>query len=290
MKYLEAKFIINSPEDIMQTAKDLLADMAGEAGFESFEDTATGINGYVQEQLFNREMLDAGIATFPLSTVSVSYTVNKVEDQDWNEAWESEGFAPINIGNSIVIYDAKDKTENIASETTEASPILIKIDARQAFGTGTHETTQMIITVLASMDLKGKSTLDCGCGTGILSIAAAKLGATRTVGYDIDEWSVDNTRHNAALNGVEVDARLGDASVTDRLEDKFDIVMANINRNILLDDMPRFVNVMKADGTLILSGFYKEDTTLLHTQATELGLKETETKVYGDWACMVFSR
>ena len=148
----------------------------------------------------------------------------------------------------------------------------------------------MIIASLLDMQLEGKSVLDCGCGTGILSIAAAKCGATHCMGYDIDEWSVDNSRHNAQLNGVDMQVLLGDASVTATLNEKFDVVLANINRNILLADMPAFVGVMKEGGVLILSGFYPSDAAMLCDKAATLGLTLTAQKSNGDWACLMFSK
>ena len=285
MKYLAAHFEIACMDDMMQSARDLLMDVAGEAGFESFEDTERGVDGYVQEQLFDRQLLDDGIASFPLDGVSIVYNINKVEDQDWNAVWEEQGFEPIDIDHRVVVYDAKGEVPQ-----HDACAVMIGIDARQAFGTGTHETTQMIIASLLDMQLEGKSVLDCGCGTGILSIAAAKCGATHCVGYDIDEWSVDNSRHNAQLNGVDMQVLLGDASVTATLNEKFDVVLANINRNILLADMPAFVGVMKEGGALILSGFYPSDAAMLCDKAAALGLTLTAQKNNGDWACLMFSK
>ena len=285
MKYLAAHVEIACMDDMMQSARDLLMDVAGEAGFESFEDTERGVDGYVQEQLFDRQLLDDGIASFPLDGVSIVYNINKVEDQDWNAVWEEQGFEPIDIDHRVVVYDAKGEVPQ-----HDACAVMIGIDARQAFGTGTHETTQMIIASLLDMQLEGKSVLDCGCGTGILSIAAAKCGATHCVGYDIDEWSVDNSRHNAQLNGVDMQVLLGDASVTATLNEKFDVVLANINRNILLADMPAFVGVMKEGGALILSGFYPSDAAMLCDKAAALGLTLTAQKNNGDWACLMFSK
>ena len=208
-----------------------------------------------------------------------------MEDQDWNAVWEEQGFEPIDIDHRVVVYDAKGEVPQ-----HDAGAVMIGIDARQAFGTGTHETTQMIIASLLDMQLEGKSVLDCGCGTGILSIAAAKCGATHCMGYDIDEWSVDNSRHNAQLNGVDMRVLLGDASVTATLNEKFDVVLANINRNILLADMPAFVGVMKEGGALILSGFYPSDAAMLCDKAASLGLTLTAQKSNGDWACLMFSK
>lgn len=285
MKYLAAHFNIVCADDALQTARDLLAYTAGEAGFESFEDTPHGIDGYVQEQLFDKQTLDKGIETFPINGVRIIYNINKVEDQDWNAVWEQTGFEPINIENRIMVYDAKG---NIPPHGENA--VTIAIDARQAFGTGTHETTQMVIASLLETDLKGKSVLDCGCGTGILSITAAKCGAGRCVGYDIDEWSVENSRHNAILNQVEMEVMLGDASVADSISGNFDVVMANINRNILLADMPVFAKKINKGGTLIMSGFYQEDAAVISLKAHSLGLTPVGQKTNGDWTCLTFCR
>lgn len=285
MKYLAAHFNIACTDSALQTARDLLADIAGEAGFESFEDTADGIDGYVQEQLFDQPTLDSGIQEFPIDGVRITYNINKVEDQDWNEAWEQSGFEPINIDNRIVVYDAKG---NVPPHCEDA--ITIAIDARQAFGTGTHETTRMVIATLLQLDLHGKSVLDCGCGTGILSIAAAKCGAERCTGYDIDEWSVDNSLHNASLNQVDMEVKLGDASVADSISGTFDVVMANINRNILLADMPVFATKMKAGATLIMSGFYQEDAKMITDKALSLGLTPVGQRSNGDWTCLTFNK
>ena len=141
------------------------------------------------------------------------------------------------------------------------------------------------------MPLKGMRVLDCGCGTGILGICALKLGADSVVGYDIDEWSADNTRHNAVINQVDnnMTALCGDATVLDGFSTEFNLVMANINRNILLNDMERFRSVMTSGASLILSGFYKEDCALLESKAQSLGLSLQATRTDGDWACLLFT-
>lgn len=288
MKYLVAEFRIDCANDMAQIAKDLLADMAGEAGFESFEDTDGGLNGYVQESAFDEEQLNGSLRDFPIDNVQITYNINKVEDHDWNEEWERQGFEPIAIGDKIVVYDAKRQAD---AATVPASATAIAIDARQAFGTGTHQTTRMVISSLMDTDVKGKHVLDCGCGTGILSIAAAKLGAADCTGYDIDEWSVDNSRHNAELNHVgNLHVLQGDAALLDRYTEQFDIVMANINRNILIADMPKFALAMRKGGQLLLSGFYMEDVEMLKAKAESLGLKYVGVRNDGDWACLAFQK
>ena len=301
MKYYEVEMTITP---CTQDAQDILSAMAAEAGFETFEETPTGLLGYVQQSLFLQDALDAVIANFPFEGTHIIYKVREAEDRDWNEQWEQEGFEPIEVSNRrsrfvplgqrsqkedgrcVVIHDGR----HLGNLPFDNLLFTIEIDAVMAFGTGTHETTRMICATLLDMDLQGKRVLDCGCGTGILGICALKLGAQECVGYDIDEWSADNTRHNAVINHVDdhLTSLCGDSSVLSDFAAEFDIVLANINRNILLADMPHFVRVMKPGATLILSGFYDTDCALLSSKAQQLGLKLIATRTDGDWASMVF--
>ena len=292
MKYYEVNMTI---EPCSQDAQDLLAALTAEAGMETFEETETGLKGYAQQQLFDEEALQQSISDFPMDGVTINYTICEAEDKDWNEQWEQEGFEPIIIRGEklgvrgeksadIMIHDGRHLPTDISHPT---STIMIEIDAHMAFGTGTHETTRMICRQLMGMNLKGKRVLDCGCGTGILGICALKLGAESCVGYDIDEWSADNTRHNAVINQVDnrLEVLYGDASVLEGFGAEFDVVLANINRNILLQDMEYFANVMVPGATLILSGFYQSDCKLLEEKATSLGLRPIAVVTEGDWAC-----
>ena len=285
MKYYEIEINIKPCTD---STRAIMTALAADAGCEAFEDTKTGVMAYVQQALFDREALDDSISSFPIDETTITYKVREAEDKDWNEQWEQEGFEPIVVADKLVIHDGRHLPSAIS---LQPSAISIEIDAHLAFGTGTHETTRMICATLLGMNLRGKRVLDCGCGTGILGICALKLGAASCVGYDIDEWSADNTRHNAVIN--QVDNRLqplcGDSSVLSGYGAEFDLVMANINRNILLADMPRFVNVMAPHSTLILSGFYETDCALLESKAQQLGLRLTATKTDSNWACMVLN-
>lgn len=286
MKYLVAEFKIECQDGMIQIARDLLTDALGEAGFETFENTEEGINGYVQESLFDENAMNDVISNFMLPDVTINANIQEAEYKNWNEEWEEAGFERININDSITIYDARHDDGNGI-----ASGISIGIETKQAFGTGTHETTRMIVSTLLNIDLKGKRVLDCGCGTGILGIAASKLGASEVVGYDIDEWSSENAIHNAELNGVgNMKVMLGDASVLKSVEGKFDVVLANINRNILLADMPAFVSVMADDSLLILSGFYASDVDLLIEKASSLGLSKIDSKSDSEWTCLVLKK
>ena len=281
MKYFEVDFTI-SPYSA--DASDVLAAMAGEAGFETFEETETGLKGYVQQSLFDASVLKTALEDFPFEDTTISYDIREAEDRDWNEQWEQEGFEPIVISDNLIIHDGR----HLPDSTPDIS---IEIDAKLAFGTGTHETTRMICSTLLELQPKGR-VLDCGTGTGILSICALKLGAQEAIGYDIDEWSVDNARHNAVINQVDnrFTSLLGDASILNKVEGTFDLVMANINRNILLNDMPQFVSKMNADATLILSGFYTDDCQILIEKAQTLGLTLQQQKEDQQWACLVLTR
>lgn len=285
MKYLVAKFKIATSEDLLQVCKDLLADSAAEAGFESFEETQEGLEAYVQKELFDKDALDASIADFPIEGTDISYTIEDTEDKDWNEEWEEQGFDPICVDDQVLIYDAKHPELH---PTTSPDHIEIGIEAKLAFGTGNHETTRMIVSTLLNMNLYKMRVLDCGCGTGILGLVASKLGASEVVGYDIDEWSVENAKHNAQLNGVDnLEVYFGNASVINHISGVFDVVLANINRNILLEDMKSFRGVLNEGGYMILSGFYEEDIPVLLEKAKEFGLYESGRRTDNNWACLV---
>lgn len=287
MKYYVANFDIECAEELLQPARELLSAAACEAGFEAFEDTDNGIAGYVQRPLYDKEALDAAIADYMPEGTQVTYNIEDVPDQDWNQDWEDQGFEPIGVSDHLVIYDAKHT--DMSMFAGDDGVMRIFIEARNAFGTGTHQTTRMILRRLLGMDLTGKSVLDCGCGTGILGIVASRLGANRVLEYDIDEWSSENAKHNAALNGVEnLDVLLGDASVLDGVKEEFDVVIANINRNILLNDMTAFRSHLKTGGKLILSGFYETDVPMLEQAAQSNGLTIIDVVTDGEWACAMF--
>ncbi len=288
MEYLKAVFTLNVAEEYMDAAKDLLADLAAAAGFEAFEETDDKLVGYVQPQLLDKMALDEAIADFPIASASIAYEMVEAENRNWNEAWEASGFEPICIDGRCIIYDARHYSQ---ADLPVEFDLQVAIEPRQAFGTGAHETTRMVVAQLLSMPLKGKRILDCGCGTGILGIVASKLGADRVLGYDVDEWSVDNSLHNAHLNGLQnMAVRKGDATTLNAGDGLFDVVVANINRNILLADMPRWVQMMAQGGRIVFSGFYQTDVPMLVEAAADLGLKLISEREQENWACLTFCK
>lgn len=286
MNYKIANCTISGQPALVQTAKDLLADALGEVGFESFEETQQGLKAYIPVENFDEQCLKEVLKNIPIQGIDLTYHLEDMEDKNWNETWENAGFPPIDIDEQLIIYDAKS-----AFVPATDHKIYIGIEARQAFGTGNHQTTRMMISMLLQLRLSEKRVLDCGCGTGILSIAASKLGASKVIGYDIDEWSVNNTLHNATMNNVtNLEVFHGNAQVLSHVSGLFDVVLANINRNILLQDMTSFVELMSPGAILLLSGFYESDANLLIEKATQLGLVERNRKTEDDWCCLMFTK
>ena len=298
MKYYEVEFNLTP---YSADACDLLAALAGEAGFETFEEKENGLLGYVQQSLFDEAALQEALEDFPFEGITIGYDVREAEDRDWNEQWEQEGFEPIVIQRREVRGERGEKCPAIVIHDGRHLPqcdceLSIEIDAKLAFGTGTHETTRMVCSALLSYlspltpHLSPLKILDCGTGTGILAITALKLGACEAVGYDIDEWSVDNARHNAVINRVDdrFTSLLGDVSILKEVAGTFDLVMANINRNILLADMPMMHEKMAPGARLILSGFYTADIPMLTEKAQSLGMTLVSQDEDNDWACLVF--
>lgn len=278
MKYLEFTF---HTTPCTETVNDVLAAVLGDAGFESFVPQEDGIAAYIQKDLYDEATVKASIEEFPLPDTAIEYTFVEAEDKDWNEEWEKNFFQPIVIGDRCAIHS----TFHQDVPKTEYD---IVINPQMAFGTGHHETTSLIITELLDSDLNGKSLLDMGCGTSILAILARMRGAAPCTAIDIDEWCVRNSLENIELNHVDsISVSQGDAS---SLEGKgpFDVVIANINRNILLNDMKQYVRCMHPGSELYMSGFYVDDIPLIQAEAESNGLRLVHHKEKNRWAAVKF--
>ncbi len=278
MKYYELKFEITSAAN--QDACDLLAALLGEIGFEAFEPTAEGIKAYIQQQLYDEEALKQIIEAFPMQT-EINYQACEASYENWNEQWEAEGFEPIVIGQDICVHD----TRHLPAQSYAYD---ITINPRMAFGSGTHPTTQMILHALTQKNIKGLRVMDAGCGTGVLGILCLMRGAENVLAYDIDEWSTQNAELNFGLNGMtaNVQIRLGDSSVI-KDERGLDLILANINRNILVADMPVWRNTLKDGGRLLVSGFYEQDAPIIVAEAEKLGLKEISRQMQEEWCLLL---
>lgn len=293
MQYIEVVFTTPKEKEYLV---ELIPYELGQLGFESFQETEDGLLAYVQRQLFDADALAEAVKALPDGD-EIVYSVCDAEYKDWNEEWEREGFEPIVI-DDMIIHDCV--------HPIDVTPYIynIVIDARLAFGTGTHETTQMMLRNMRSVietlldegvgeSEKTLRLLDCGCGTGILSIAASKMGTTEVVGYDIDEWSVENSHHNAQLNSINgCKFFLGDASLLGtEIGGTFDVVVANINRNILMHDVQQFAGMMHKGSYLIVSGFYTEDSEAITASFASQGLIPALPPLENhNWQSLVFTK
>lgn len=257
-----------------ETASALTQMELGERGFEAFVDNSTGFEGYIQTSQFGAETM-AGVET-GVEGVTMAWEAEDAPDADWNEEWERESFTPIDIDGRMTIRAP-------GHPRGPRGAVEVLIDPQMAFGSGHHETTRMIARWLLDNDQRGKSVVDMGCGTGVLGIAAKKLGAARVTAVDIDEWSVRNAESNARLNGVEIEVRQGDAATPAEEEEPDDTLLANINRNVLLAGMPHFAKSIKRGGTLVMSGFLADDVEPLRHCCAANGLTMEGTAEDGEW-------
>jgi len=258
------------------SAEILIAELA-EAGFESFEETEDRIFAYIPQKDFDRTLL-ANIDFYSDERPVEEF----IKDQNWNAVWESN-YDPVLIAGKVYVRAPFHKSrEDVAFE--------IEINPKMAFGTAHHETTSLIIEYLLEEQPKipGKSVLDMGCGTGVLSILAAMQGATEVLAVDNDNWSYESTAENAEINNTpQVNALLGDASLLPK-EELFDYILANINKNILLKDMEAYFRCLKKGGSIFFSGFYDYDLVDIKQQAESLGLHYLNHKAKNNWTAAKF--
>ncbi|MGE8243610.1 MAG: 50S ribosomal protein L11 methyltransferase [Sphingobacterium sp.] len=276
MKYIEVIFQMLSGEEWQ---KDLLVSDLADIGFDTFEDTESGFAAYIPAANLDLQALETLMLNLD-EGFEVDYKVQEIENQNWNKLWESN-FNPIEVGGQCYVratfHDAKPDF-----------PYEIIIDPKMSFGTGHHQTTSMMLQYILENDFEGKQVLDMGCGTGILAILASKKGANAVLAVDYDEICVDSVIENRLLNTVDnIEAICGSFEV---LEGRiFDTILANINRNILLEQLPQYALSINKNGELYLSGFYEqEDLAMLRDTAESLGFEFISKKVLNNWCAAKF--
>ena len=271
--YLEYDFTV-SPKD---PATEILIAELGFAGFESFVENDQGVTAYIQKEEWSADIL-ADINILSNEDFKITYSQKEIEQVNWNEEWE-KNFDPIFVSDSCVVRAPFHEVGDFEYD--------IIIEPKMSFGTGHHETTYMMIQHLLKMDLSGKSALDMGCGTGVLAIMAEKRGATAVDAIDIDNWCYVNSLENVERNGCKtISVFEGDATLLGKK--RYDIIIANINRNILLNDMATYASCLNEGGTILLSGFYKEDIPIITEECERHALKFVENFEKNNWVAAKF--
>jgi len=278
MDYNKVTININPPEEWL---RDVLSAQLGEIGFDSFMETETGIEAFIPTANYHEDNLFEVIKSFEEDfTFEVHNEI--IRSQNWNEVWEKNYFKPLLIKDECVIRAP------FHTDFPKAKYEII-IEPNMAFGTGNHETTSMMVETILENDMQNKSILDMGCGTGILGILASMKGANKVTAIDIDEWSFTGANENAVLNNIQnMTVKQGDASLLDN--EKFDIIFANIHKNVLLNDMASYFEVLKPEGLLIMSGFYTEDIQDIKNKAEILGLKDNGFKTKNNWVAASYKK
>jgi len=276
MNYYELLFTTITTEDYQQ---DLLINALGEIGFDTFEEVDFGFKAYIPTADFNEAILEQILSVYR-EMFSFSYEIMLIPQKNWNQVWESN-FEPITIGDQVFVRASfhEPKPEFLYE---------IVIDPKMAFGTGHHQTTSMMLQWMLEADFSGKNVLDMGCGTGILAIMASKLGASTITAIDYDPVCFESTVENAQLNHIEnITALCGSKEAIPG--EQFDTILANINRNILLDQMGRYSEALNPGGEIYFSGFYEEpDLAIITGEATKNGLTYISDKKDKDWVAAKF--
>lgn len=275
MEYLELEITYNEKSE--ETNNILIAELS-DIGFESFNETQNGLNAYIQKNIFNPEKIK-DLYFFNKCNCNLNYKINVVENKNWNAVWESN-FNPAFINNDCVI---RAPFHNIKPKPKYEIIIMPKM----SFGTGHHETTSLMIENILNLKISNKTVLDMGCGTGVLSILASKLNASKITSIDNDEWAFENSKENFKLNNINnADVFLGDCSlISSKL---YDIILANINKNVLLSDIKLYSKSLSQKGILVLSGIYKTDFYDINTEATKNNLKFSSIIEKNKWVSIVY--
>jgi len=278
MNYFELKLSITPNTEVN---RDVISALLADAGFESFVESDNGLNAYIIEKLFSEDVFFEIIDNLPVSDVAVEYEVELIKSRNWNEEWEKNFFQPIVIQDKVIIHSSFHKD-------IPALPYDIVIDPKMSFGTGHHSTTSLMASYILEQNLERKSFLDMGCGTAILAILAHKRGAKPIMAIDNDEWAYENSLENIRINGAsEISVRLGDASLLG--QEHYDYIFANINRNILFNDIPVYAACMQPNASLFMSGFYKEDLAVISEACLKQSLELIGYKEDNRWVAARFA-
>ena len=276
MIYTQISFKLN-PDN--QENREILVAMFSELAFESFDESEDCVMGYIPGESAELEEIKAITTLLPFS---VFIENELIPDKNWNEVWEKNYFKPLLIGNRCLVR-APFHTE------FEPAEFELVIEPKMAFGTGNHETTTLVAEQILDMELTGKTVLDMGCGTGILGMLASLKGAKSVTAIDIDTWSFESTVENSRLNNIcNLEAKLGDASLLGG--ESYDVIFANIHKNIIINDLPTYERVLRSGGKLYLSGFYKHDMADVKAKADSLGLTETGFQEKNNWVVCSFAK
>ena len=272
--YIEYNFTFSPKEPISEI---LIAEL-GNVGFESFVETENGVTAYIQKTDWNAEIL-ADVFVLNSDEFSIEYNQNEVPQTNWNAEWE-KNFEPIQVDDLVSIRAPFHENPNLKYD--------IVIEPKMSFGTGHHETTHMMVQHLLQLDLENKKVLDMGCGTGILAIFAEMKGAKPLDAIDIDNWCYENSVENVTRNNCEnISVYEGDATLL--VDKKYDVIIANINRNILLMDMKVYTNCLREGGILLLSGFYEQDIPVIDAEVIKYGLKLEKFIQRNNWVALKYN-
>ena len=259
-----------------EPATEMLIAQLGYVGFESFVEQDHGVTAYIQKQEWNSKILD-DVFLLHSNEFNITFEHNEIAQTNWNEEWE-KNFFPIQVDDLVSI--------RAPFHTNPSLQFDIVIEPKMSFGTGHHETTHMMVQHLLALDLDTKKVLDMGCGTGILAIFAEMKGAKPIDAIDIDSWCYENSLENIQRNNCNhITVYEGDASV---LKEKYDVIIANINRNILLSDMKTYTDCLNENGVLLLSGFYKEDIVIIEDEVTKYGVTFETMIQRNNWVALKY--
>lgn len=275
MEYIEAVFEFSTEHESLSGI--LVAELS-EIGFNTFDETSEGLKAYIPSQDYKADQLQKVLDRYNLFA-PLKINLNIIPHQNWNAVWE-ENFNPVNVSKECYIRAPFHQPKGVKYE--------IVIEPKMAFGTGHHETTFLMASMLLEMEVENKKVIDMGCGTGILAILAAKMGAQTVDAIDIDPVASQNAKENAMVNNVKIDVFTGDAGL---LRNKSaDIILANINRNILLKDLQAYENTLHQNGVLLLSGFYTDDLPFIREKSEYLYLTLTDHQSKNNWVAARFEK